>query len=147
LVSNVGDGGNAAGMPIARGGIHDLHCFFGRSPLATQADELFRLLRRVAENAYTDRRSPVFGRGPSAASTSPQKSMAAAAATQKIRIAASGSVFILRPRRGFMVTHAIVKPVLMPLRVRIFQANTRRPLGRPSIEIRSSESMRCSLWS
>lgn len=48
LVSNVGDGGNAAGMPVARGGIYDLHCFFGRSPFATQAYELFRLLRRVA---------------------------------------------------------------------------------------------------
>src|SRR5215471_15307282 len=48
LVSNVGDGGNAARMPVARGGIYDLHCFFGRSPFATQVYELFRLLRRVA---------------------------------------------------------------------------------------------------
>src|SRR5215467_6597673 len=38
--------------------------------------------------------SPFSGAGPSAASTSQQKSMAAAAAIQKNRIAASGSIFL-----------------------------------------------------
>jgi len=46
-----------------------------------------------------------------------------------------------------MVTHAIVKPDLMPLRVSNFSGKYPPPPGRPSIEIRSSESVRCSLWS
>src|SRR5262249_22423663 len=53
-IANIGDGGDATGVRIARIDVHRLHRLFGPGARASQTGELLRLLGRVADHADTD---------------------------------------------------------------------------------------------